>query len=128
VVIIDTNIIVTLTKINDPKLLALIKNIPGTIPGIVRAEILTGARTLQQRQLLLEALNSFFQLPFPETLWDTVGENNSLINSKGITLPFNDVAIATLALHYDIELWTRDKQFQLLQNILTKLKLFQEPP
>jgi predicted nucleic acid-binding protein len=127
-VIIDTNILITLTKTNDAKLAVLLNTIPGEIPGIVRAEILTGARTAAQRKSLLDVLDTFPSVLFPEPVWDEVGDNNSLILSKGLSVPFNDIAIATLAIHYDAELWTRDKQFQLIQQHLPQLKLFQEPP
>jgi predicted nucleic acid-binding protein len=33
-----------------------------------------------------------------------------------------------VAIENDVELWTRDKQFQLVQAALPALKLFQEPP
>ena len=47
---------------------------------------------------------------------------------KGANLGPADVVIATVAIENDIELWTRDAQFQLIQRVLPRLKLFQEPP
>ena len=70
-----------------------------------------------------------FQLvSIPDALWDVVGDNLAALRSNGITVPFADVIIATVAIANDIELWTRDKQFQFIQSVLPQLRLFVEPP
>ena len=43
-------------------------------------------------------------------------------------MPFPDAVIATLGIENDIEVWARDPHFPTMQTILTRLKLFQEPP
>ena len=48
--------------------------------------------------------------------------------SAGVTVPFPDVVLVTLAIDSGVELWTRDKHFALMQTVLPALKLFQEPP
>ena len=39
-------------------------------------------------------------------------------------MPFSDAMIATLAIKYDIPVWTGDKHFALIKNVLTDLRLF----
>ncbi len=64
----------------------------------------------------------------PDAIWEKVGRNLWLLLSNGVTVPFQDVAIATVAMENNAELWTRDAQFQFIQTVLSQLKLFQEPP
>ena len=45
-----------------------------------------------------------------------------------MTVPFPDAVVATLAIANNLELWTRDAHFTLIQQWLPALKLFQEPP
>ena len=42
--------------------------------------------------------------------------------------PFPDAIIATLAIATDIEVWTGDHHYSLIQRVLPALKLFQVPP
>jgi hypothetical protein len=45
-----------------------------------------------------------------------------------VTVPLVDTALATLAILVDVELWAYDTHFNLIQQVLRALKLFQEPP
>jgi predicted nucleic acid-binding protein len=77
---------------------------------------------------LVAALNSFFPLSISESVWDEIGDYLLALRTGGVTVPFPDVVIAAVAIAHDIELWTRDAQFVLMQGVLPQLKLFQEPP
>ncbi len=124
----DTSIVIDFVRSNDPKLRQIIANEPAAICGIVRAEVLQGTRDPGHRQQLTIALNMFGQLPIPDLLWDTIGDNLSELRRRGVTVPLADGAIASVAIANDIELWTRDNHFQLMQQFLPTLRLFQEPP
>jgi predicted nucleic acid-binding protein len=67
-------------------------------------------------------------VPIPDSLWDDVGDNLAALRAAGVTVPFPDVVIATVAIANDIELWTHDNQFTMIQRVLPRLRLFQEPP
>lgn len=64
----------------------------------------------------------------PQDLWAALGRNLSALRAHGITVPFPDALIATVAIENDLELWTRDAHFSLIQGVLPQLKLFAEPP
>jgi len=124
----DSTIVVEFLRTNDAKLRGLIVLSPAAICGVTRAEILHGARDAAHRQKLLIALNMFHQLPFPEVFWDQAGDYLASLRAAGVTIPFADALIATVALASDIELWTRDAHFGQVQRVLPALRLFQVPP
>jgi predicted nucleic acid-binding protein len=112
----------------DPKLVGLLQTQVGAVCGITRAEVLHGVRTPAERHNALTLLNTLVQLPIPDALWDAVGDNLAALRAAGVTVPFPDVVLATLAIANNIELWTRDKHFAFIQGVLPALRLFQEPP
>ena len=74
---------------------------------------------------MLAALGAVFT---PESVWDDVGDNLCTLRTHGVTVPFPDAVLATLAIVNHLELWTHDAHFLLIQKWLPALKLFQEPP
>ena len=73
------------------------------------------------KELMLEA---FDEKPFGFNDWQVLGNNLYKLRRKGLTVPFSDAMIATLAIKYDIPVWTGDKHFALIKNVLTDLRLF----
>jgi predicted nucleic acid-binding protein len=126
-ILVDTSVVIDYLKTGDPLLLATFQSHDAAICGVTRAEVLHGARDARHIAKLTAALNSFRQEPIPESLWDLVGTNLARLRSSGIVVPFADVIIATLATELQVELWTRDKQFLLIQKVLSTLRLFPEP-
>jgi len=53
-------------------------------------------------------LNAFFQVTISDLLWDDVGDSLAMLRSNGVTIPFSDAILATLAISLDVEFWTRD--------------------
>lgn len=127
-ILVDSSVIFDHTRGKDPRLAGWFKTLPVAVCGIVRAEVLHGARNPRDRAKLVALLNRFAQVPMSEPAWDSVGDNLALLRSKGVTVPVPDVILATLAILNDLELWTRDAHFALAQKWLPALKLFQEPP
>ncbi len=127
-ILVDTSVVIDYTRSGDPKLLALFQANGAAICGVTRAEVLAGARSPQHRVRLVAALNSFFPLSIPDSLWDDIGDCLLTLRSAGVTVPFADVVIAAVAIAHDVELWTRDAQFLHIQTVLPRLKLFSEPP
>ena len=71
----DTTVIVDYLRGKDAKLQGLITSLPIAICGVVRAEVLCGARDTAQRTKLLGQIDRFHHLLFSESLWDAVGDN-----------------------------------------------------
>ena len=127
-ILIDTSVIIYCMRTGDAKVDKLLRSLPVSVCGITHAELLHGARTPAERKKLLTFLAGIAHVTIPDTIWDAVGDNLSILRSKGVTIPFPDAVIATIAILNDIELWTRDTHFGLVQSAIPALKLFIEPP
>ena len=124
----DTSIVVALLRTRDPRLRGLVVAHDGAVCGVTRAEILHGTRDAKHRQQLLTALSLFQHVPIPDSLWDSVGDHLAALRAAGVTIPFADAILAAVAIANNIELWSHDAHFALVQRVLTQLQLFQEPP
>jgi len=127
-ILVDACVIFDHTRGRDPRLAGWFAALPVAICGVTRAEVLAGVRSPIHRARLAALLSQFAQVPTPEALWDTTGDHLAVLRSSGVTIPFADAVIATVAIANDIELWTRDAHFALVQQVLPALKLFVEPP
>ena len=127
-ILIGSSVIFDHLRGNDPKLAGLFVPLPLAVCGIVRAEVLHGTKNAADRARLVALLGQFAHMSIPDTIWDTVGDNLCTLRTYGVTVPFADAVLATVAIVNDIELWTRDAHFTLIQKWLPTLKLFQEPP
>jgi predicted nucleic acid-binding protein len=83
---------------------------------------------LADRARVVTVLNAFQQVSIPDSLWDDAGDLLVELRKAGVTVPFNDALIAAVAISLKVELWTRDSQFTLIQQVDPRLLLFQEPP
>lgn len=127
-ILVDSSVVIDYTRGKDLKLRALLPTKPVALCGVVRAEVLSGARNPADRSKLLAELSAFQHVPTPETLWDSVGDNLAALRAKEINVPLPDGVIASLAIDNNIEVWARDVHFPIMQRVLPRLKLFQEPP
>ncbi len=124
----DTSVVIDFLRTGDATMRQIIVNQIAAVCGITRAEVLHGARDAKHRARLLQGLSLFQRLPIPDALWDEAGDNLAALRGAGVTVPFADGVIATVAIENDLELWTRDARFALMQPVLPRLRLFQETP
>src|SRR5260370_13881193 len=127
-ILVDTSVVIDYSRGKDTKLVSRLPTVPVAVCGIVSAELLCGARDPQHRADLLTLLSTFNQLAISDSIWTNIGDNLAVLRSKGITVPFPDVVIATLGIENDMELCARDPHFPMMQKVLPALKLYQEPP
>jgi predicted nucleic acid-binding protein len=127
-ILLDSSVVIDYARGKDPKLLSLFRALSLAVCGVVRTEVLAGARSGADRNKLTTLLDSLAQVPIPESIWDTIGDNLRTLRASGVTVPFPDAVLATVAISSNIEFWARDVHFTLVQGALPALKLFQEPP
>jgi predicted nucleic acid-binding protein len=124
----DTTVAIEFLRTPTPRLLKIIQDNHAAICGVTVAETYAGAKGAADFARFMAALGVFSNVAIPETTWDALGRNLYSLRRSGITVPFADALLATLAIENDLELWTRDAHFATIQRALTKLKLFIEPP
>lgn len=127
-ILVDAGVLIDYLRTKEPKLGRLFRSEPVAVCGVTRAEILAGARQPQDRQMLIQFLDTFLQIATPEPIWDVTGDTLATLHAKDISVPFPDALVATIAIENDLEVWARDPHLPTMQKILPHLKLFQEPP
>src|SRR5437879_2789397 len=98
-ILVDASVVIDYVRGKDVKLRTLLPQKPVAICGVTRAEVLSGARSAVDRQNLLSILFTFQQLSIPDSVWDVVGDCLAALRASGITLPFQDIVLAVLAMH-----------------------------
>ncbi len=127
-ILVDASVLIDFLRTQEAKLATLFATLPLTVCGLTWSEILAGSRGPAHRQRLLAFLNSFGTTPIPEGVWDDVGDNLTRLRVSGLTIPFQDVVVAAVALDADIELWARDQHYPMMKTVFPALRLFVEPP
>ena len=126
-ILVDTNVLINYW--NNPKeLLKLnISKDKHSICGIVKTELLHGAKSDDEADRMLGFFQSFNLIPIDEYDWEFAGLMLQSFRSQGISIPVSDALIAYIGIKYDIPVWTNDKHFKYMQAIYPELKLYEEP-
>lgn len=127
-ILVDTTVVIDFTRTGNPAIFRLFVQYDAAICGVVRAELLHGARDPAHRLRLMNALAAFRHIVIADDIWDAVGDHAAELRRNGVTVPFGDAILATIAIREDVEFWTRDSHFQHVQAVLPALRLFVEPP
>lgn len=126
-ILVDTNVLINYW--NNPKeLLKLnISKDKHSICGIVKTELLHGAKSDDEADRMLGFFQSFNLIPIDEYDWEFAGLMLQTFRSQGISIPVTDALIAYIGIKYDIPVWTNDKHFKYMQAIYPELRLYEEP-
>jgi predicted nucleic acid-binding protein len=124
----DTSIIIDYLRAPESRLVKIIRGHGAAICGPTIAEVYAGARTPADFKKYDQALSLFSIVPIPKKIWPALGRNLALLGSKGITFPFPDALVATVAIENDLEIWQHDRHFPDIQKVIPTLKFFHEPP
>lgn len=83
--------------------------------GPVKLEVLGAARHEERNRLL-----SFFECipyrPMTDSSWDSALNLSWQLRDKGVTVPWNDVLIASLSKTWNLRLYAVDKHFEMIQS------------
>jgi hypothetical protein len=89
----------------------------------VKLEVLGGARREERRRLAF-----YFEcIPYrlmTDAAWDKARELAWTLRDKGLTTPWNDVLIASLAMEWDMRLYADDAHFTAMAEIVP-LRLYE---
>lgn len=126
-VIIDTSgWIESFKRKGDSKLRELVKRsiIQGEVllPGIIKAEILRGAKDLKEYERLSDLLKGLAYLPVEDKFWERLARFSFELFKKGIVVPLTDTYIALLAIENNVPIIHKDRHFDLIAQ-KTSLKI-----
>ncbi|MEE1165702.1 MAG: PIN domain-containing protein [Treponema sp.] len=125
-ILVDTNVLINYWN-NPKKLLKLnISKDKHSICGIVKTELLHGAKSDDEADRMLGFFQSFNLIPIDEYDWEFAGLMLQTFRSQGISIPVSDALIAYIGIKYDIPVWTNDKHFKYMQAIYPELRLYEE--
>ncbi len=88
---------------------------------VVKLEILGAARK-DERKLLDSYFRNIISLKISELIWNEAINLSRTLRDKGLAAPWNDIVIASVAIHYSLPLYHVDKHFTDMSK-LTKLKI-----
>jgi predicted nucleic acid-binding protein len=123
-ILIDTSVLVDYLRAPSDRVLRLFEQNHAAICGVIRAEVLAGARSPADLDRIAHSLDVLGHIEISEGIWDQLGKNLSVLRAAGVTVPFPDALIATLAIKVGIELWTNDSHFERIERVLPGLRLF----
>ena len=124
----DASVVIVYERVPTARLKKIIADARAVVCGLTVAELFAGVRLAKDESKLRAALADFQSMSIADVVWELTGRNQSQLSTKGITVPLIDTALATIAMESDIELWTYDSHFALIQGVHPALRLFQEPP
>ena len=82
--------------------------------GMVRLELLGGARSEQEWNRLRDYLSALHQLPVEDDTWQEAAQMGFQLRRVGVTVPFTDLIIGAVAVKSDTVLLHRDRHFDLM--------------
>ncbi|MGA1864882.1 MAG: PIN domain-containing protein [bacterium] len=119
-VIVDTSILIDFLKGSEKyaeEVTTLLVKNRAVTTGIIIAELLQGIKNPEEEQNISELMTAINTLEISTKLWIKAGKLSSSLRKKGINLPLTDVAIATLALEFNLYVFTMDKHFDQIPGI-----------
>lgn len=123
-ILVDTNVIINFWRNPSQKSKDIFLAKDLAICGVVKAELIHGAQNKRDIQRIQAALTGFEYIPIDEAVWNQMGNFLYQLRRKGISVPFQDVLIAALAINQKLVLWSEDKHFQMIQRVFPELNLF----
>jgi len=123
-ILVDTSIIVEYWKNPKNEYTEVFVTQDIAICGIVQAELIYGARSKKEIEKIVYALECFTFIDIDKDDWNGIGKLLNKLIMKGVTIPFQDATIAYLAVKNNIPVWTGDKHFELISDVVKELKIY----
>lgn len=120
----DSNIFIDFWKKPTQTMIDIFSTQHVVICGVVRSELMHGAKSQSDLAKISRALNTFEEMKFEENDWDKLGIQLYRLRTKGITVPFQDAVIALMAVKYDLQVWTKDKHFSHMKAAIPDLQIY----
>lgn len=127
-VVIDTSAwIESFRPQGDPRLGNLVQDLilngKVLLPGIIKTELLRGAKSRKEYEMLDELLKGLTYLPVQDSFWDMMAKFSFELFRKGVSVPLTDTYIALVCIENKTPLLHKDKHFNLIAK-KSNLRLF----
>jgi len=123
-ILVDTNVIINFWKKPDKDNIEIFENEDIATYGIIKAELIHGAKTDKEIDLIIESLADFTFFEIKDNDWIEIGKILNLLKKNGITVPFQDAVLTFLSIKNNTFFWTYDNHFDLIKKEIPQLKLF----
>ena len=123
-ILVDSNILIDYYRDRNSELAKKIDSMQIAICGVVKSEILHGAKSYDEVDKFLASFTTFDLLHTDEYDFEGVGLILKTLRENGLAVPLTDVMIAFCAMKYDVPLWTQDGHFRLIQGLYPELALY----
>lgn len=120
----DTNIIIDFWKSPTERMRSIFITEDVAICGIVKAELIHGARSSNEIERIISALDGFYFLEIKNSDWISIGRLLNRLKALGITVPFQDAVLAYLSIKNKASIWTLDKHFSKISGVVSELKIY----
>ncbi len=125
-VLVDTSVWIAFFRKSDPSYSSL-KNLLAEdrvcIVGLILAELMQGAKSHKELDVLGEFVQAFECLPDTPTFWKEAGKLSFCLRKSGRTVGLADCYLAIVARECGVAIFSLDKHFSLLEKE-SKVKLF----
>ena len=126
-ILLDTNIIIDFWKSHGDAVAEVLRRSDVYICGVTLAELMQGALDAKDCEQIRARVGKFTGLNVTDEDWASLGRNLYLLRKAGTRVPFQDALLATMAIQHEMELWSFDGHFPMIQAVLPELKLFTMP-
>ncbi len=124
-ILLDTNILIDYWRKPEELLKLNISKDKHSICGVVKSELLHGAKDDKEADRMLGFFQSFNLITVDEYDWEFSGMMLQNFRQEGYSIPVTDTLITYLGIKYDIPVWTKDHHFKLIQAVYPELKLYE---
>jgi predicted nucleic acid-binding protein len=123
-ILLDASVVIAYWKFHRDEFAAVLRREDIHVCGVTLAELMHGSRDQNDCARIEREIGRFIRLSIDDEDWASLGRNLFLLRTSGIRVPFQDALLATVAITHDMEFWTLDGHYTLIQQALPKLRLF----
>ncbi len=85
--------------------------------GIVVFELLQGVKSEKEKAIIMDILLNLEYIEMSWLLWQKAADLSVKLKKKGLTIPLSDIFIASIAIEYDLQIFTIDKHFRKIPGV-----------
>lgn len=123
-ILVDTNILIDAYHLSSPEMSSVFQNNDIALCGVVQAEFLHGTKNDAEVIWMQGLLMWMEYIDISRSDWEGIGLFLRALREHGLSVPFTDAVIAYLAIKHDCKVWTNDRHFELIKNVMPHLVLF----